>query len=106
MAANPYLVVGGIIAAGLDGIERSLPLPPPTSVDPATLSDSERESLGITRLPPTLEQAADAFASSEVLREAMGTFLHDCVTLVRRGEAAAGADRDLDELFEQHRWRY
>ena len=31
-AANPYLVMGGVIAAGLDGVRRGLSLPPPVGV--------------------------------------------------------------------------
>ena len=34
-SANPYLAFGGLIAAGLDGIERELAPPPPLAVDPA-----------------------------------------------------------------------
>ena len=37
-SCNPYLAVGGLIAAGLDGLERGLELPPPVEVDPATIA--------------------------------------------------------------------
>ena len=40
---NPYLALGGLIAAGLDGIERGLEPPEPVEVDPATLAEDERE---------------------------------------------------------------
>ena len=36
-SCNPYLAVGGLIAAGLDGVERSLEPPEPVEVDPAAL---------------------------------------------------------------------
>ena len=39
---NPYLALGGLIAAGLDGIERGLEPPEPVEVDPATLAEAER----------------------------------------------------------------
>ncbi len=32
---NPYLALGGLIAAGLDGVERGLAPPEPVDVDPA-----------------------------------------------------------------------
>lgn len=105
-AANPYLVLGGVIAAGLDGVRRGLSLPPPVGVDPATLSDEERRERGIRRLPETLQEAAGAFASSAVLREAMGDFLHDCVANVRREEAEAASGADEGTLLASHRWRY
>jgi glutamine synthetase len=36
-SANPYLLVGAVLALGLAGIERGLRLPPEVTVDPATL---------------------------------------------------------------------
>ena len=105
-AANPYLVLGGVIAAGLDGVRRGLSLPPPVGVDPATLSDEERRKSNIRRLPETLLEAAEAFASSDLLREAMGEFLHDCVSNVRREEAEAASSADEGSLLASHRWRY
>ncbi len=105
-AANPYLVMGGIAAAGLDGFERQLRLPPPVSADPADLSAEERTAAGIARLPETLAGAAEALAASEVLRSAMGEFLHGCVVAVRRAEAEAAAGLDEDTLVARHRWRY
>jgi glutamine synthetase len=105
-AANPYLVLGGVIAAGLDGVRRDLRLPPSVEVDPATLSDEERRERDVRRLPETLDEAAEAFASSVVLREAMGDFLHDCVAHVRREEAEAASGIDVGALLAAHRWRY
>jgi len=48
-SSNPWLAVGGLIAAGLDGITRQLELNESQLmlVDPATLSDEEREERGI-----------------------------------------------------------
>lgn len=105
-AANPYLVLGGVIAAGLDGVRRDLHLPPSVEADPATLLEGERRERGIRRLPETLHEAAEAFASSAMLREAMGGFLHDCVAYVRREEAEAASGTDEGALLATHRWRY
>jgi glutamine synthetase len=41
-SCNPYLAVGGLIAAGLDGLERGLGPPEPVEVDPATMSEERR----------------------------------------------------------------
>ncbi len=48
---NPYLAVGGLIAAGLDGLERGLEPPEPVEVDPGTLPEDERERRGVRPLP-------------------------------------------------------
>jgi glutamine synthetase len=59
-SANPYLALGGFIHAGLDGIRHKLDPGEAVNVDPATLSDAERERRGIRRLPSSLEAALDA----------------------------------------------
>jgi glutamine synthetase len=105
-SANPYLVLGGVIAAGVAGVQRGLRLPPPVAVDPATLTEAERQAGGIARLPDTLAAAAEALASSALLRDAMGEFLHECIVTVRRDEADAASALDDTALFARHRWRY
>ena len=49
-SANPYFATAAILGLALDGIERKLPLPPETTVDPATLTDDQREQAGIKLL--------------------------------------------------------
>ena len=46
-SANPYFATAAILGLALDGIERKAPLPPETTVDPANLSDSDRDRAGI-----------------------------------------------------------
>jgi glutamine synthetase len=87
-------------------VRRDLSLPPSVEVDPATLSEEERREGNVRRLPATLQEAAEAFASSTTLREAMGEFLHDCVAYVRREEAQAATESDEQTLLASHRWRY
>ena len=52
-SANPYFASAAILGLALDGIERRLPLPPETTVDPATLTDEQRTDAGIVLLPTT-----------------------------------------------------
>ena len=56
-AANPYLALGGIVAAGLDGLDRDLHLPEPVLDDPADISARKRRAMGIRRLPDSLSAA-------------------------------------------------
>lgn len=65
--ANPYLAYALLIYAGLDGIARSLPLPPSTDINLYTAPKSVLETLDA--LPESLEEAialaqASAFVSS------------------------------------------
>lgn len=71
LAANPYLVAGSLIAAGLAGLDADAALPEEITVDPAGLADAELARRGIRRLPRSLAEAAGCLEASAVLREAM-----------------------------------
>jgi glutamine synthetase len=98
-SANPYVAVGGLIAAGLDGLERGLEPPEPVEVDPATIDEAERERRGIHRLPSTQAEALDALAADELLLDALGPALAASYLAVRRSEWAAYSEGD--DAFEQ-----
>jgi glutamine synthetase len=98
-SANPYLAVGGVIAAGLDGLERELEPPEPVEVDPATIEEQERERRGIVRLPATQQEALDALEADTVLTSALGPVLTESYLAVRRSEWEAYSA--ADEAFEQ-----
>jgi glutamine synthetase len=98
-SSNPYLAVGGLIAAGLDGLERGLEPPEPVEVDPATISEEERQRRGIVRLPTTQAEALDALESDALLTEALGPVLARSYVAVRRSEWDAYSAGD--ERFEQ-----
>jgi glutamine synthetase len=98
-SCNPYLALGGLITAGLDGLERELEPPEPVEVDPATIPEDERERRGIRRLPATQEEALDALTSDTVLIGALGRVLAESYLAVRRSEWAAYSAGDA--AFEQ-----
>jgi glutamine synthetase len=98
-SSNPYLAVGGLIAAGLDGLERKLEPPEPVEVDPAAIDEQERADRGIVRLPTTQEEALNALEQDEVLTDALGPVLTEAYLTVRRSEWAAYSAGD--EAFEQ-----
>src|SRR5207248_11715383 len=105
-SCNPYLALGGAIAAGLDGLERGLEPPEPVLVDPATLNEEERRERGIAPLPSTQAEALDELEADRVLTEALGGVLTRSYLAVRRSEWAAYSAED--EAFEQrgHFWKY
>nr|WP_188883323.1 type I glutamate--ammonia ligase [Alicyclobacillus cellulosilyticus] len=71
-ACNPYLAIAALLAAGLDGIERRLPLPPAVNRNIYIMTEEEKAAMGIRSLPENLEQALDEFEQDAVLREALG----------------------------------
>ncbi|MDT0454132.1 glutamine synthetase family protein [Streptomyces sp. DSM 41527] len=105
-AANPYLAVGAVIAAGLHGIEAADRLPEPQTGDPGVLGVRERARRGIVRLPATVTEAADRLEKSAPLRDAMGEVLHGAVLAVRRAEEAHFAGSEDDEIAAATRWRW
>jgi len=98
-SCNPYLAVGGLIAAGLDGLERGLEPPEPVEVDPATIEEDERETRAIRRLPATQAEALDALEADDLLMGALGAVLARSYLAVRRSEWETYSTED--EAFEQ-----
>jgi glutamine synthetase len=98
-SCNPYLALGGLIAAGLDGLERGLEPPGPVMVDPGSLSDAERQRRGIAAMPASQAEALAALAADDLLRDALGRELAESYLAVRRSEWEAYSAGDA--AFEQ-----
>jgi glutamine synthetase len=105
-SANPYLLVGAVIALGLDGIERSLGLPPEVSVDPASLPDAELAAAGGMLLPQSLAEALEHFQASDTLAAALGPALFETIIAVREAEIAEFAGASEEEIVAATRFRY
>jgi glutamine synthetase len=105
-SANPYLALGAAIYAGLDGIRHRLDPGEAVNVDPATLSDEQREEAGARRLPVTLTEALDALAADKVLLTALGELRSAGYLAVKRAEAAAFAEHDAAWECFQHFIRF
>ncbi len=85
-SCNPYLALGGLIHAGLDGIRRGLEPPEPTRVDPVRIPPDERERFGIRPLPGTLPEALDALEADPVLFGSLGELLGPAMIAIRHAE--------------------
>jgi glutamine synthetase len=71
-ACNPYLAFAVVLAAGLEGIEREYPLPPPVEENLYAMSEGERRARGIASLPGSLWEAIGNAEESELLRRSLG----------------------------------
>lgn len=100
--ASPYLVLGALVRAGLQGIREDLPLPEPVAVDPADLSPEERERLGIKPLPGSLAEALDLMDADPVVRSWMPPLMYESYVSVKRTEIALAADLTPAELCERY----
>jgi glutamine synthetase len=95
--ANPYLVVAGMIAAGLDGVHRQLPSDPP-------IAGNGRDA-GSPALPTTLAEAIAAWEESAWVEATFGRDVQQHYADVARIEEAASA-QDGDDALDQERVRY
>ncbi|TXK85370.1 type I glutamate--ammonia ligase [Paenibacillus sp. N3.4] len=71
-AANPYLALAVMLAAGLDGIKNKMQLPPPTDRNIYVMTEEERENQGIPSLPANLKQALDEMLRDDVVCDVLG----------------------------------
>ena len=83
-AASPYLALGAVIFAGVDGIRRALPLPATGTTPP--------------NLPASLDQALDLLAASEAAARWFGPTHIDAYLRFKRVEAEKVASLSPAEL--------
>lgn len=93
--ANVYLVLAAMLAGGLYGIENELELPPPT------LGDAYADP-SVKRLPTTLHDSIEGFASSDVANEYLGEEFVRRFAATRRWEV----EQSLREISEWELKRY
>lgn len=84
--ANPYLVNAVTLAAGLDGLERKLELPPEATAETLKLTDRQMLEAGYTPLPRSLKEALDVFEDSQFMKDALGEHIHSFFLKKKRDE--------------------
>jgi len=85
-ACNPYLAFSVVLAAGLKGIEEKYELPPESEDNVWSLTDAEREDLGIVHLPRSLGEAIVAMENSELVAETLGEHVFEFFLRNKRAE--------------------
>jgi glutamine synthetase len=102
-SCNPYLALGAIIAAGLDGVDHDVDPGRPLPVDPSDLSDAERDRLGITAVPNSLRAAVGEFVASPLYKSLMPELMWRAYPQVKLAECdgfeAADEDFEIDRHF-------
>ena len=104
--ANPYIALGGVLAAALDGIRNGIDPGEGVDQDPGNLSEKDLEKRGIKRFPTSSKEALDELDGDEVLMTALGPGLATEYLKVRRAEAAAYAEKDDAFELDQHFFKY
>jgi glutamine synthetase len=88
-SANPYLVLAAVTAAGLDGMQKSLELPPAR----------QTKEQGAPVIPTNLEEALSALEADKYMVEKLGADFVRWFCLVKRGELKK-VNEMLDKLEE------
>lgn len=102
-SANTYLASAVVLGLALDGIRRHAVLPPEVTVDPALLSEPERQRRGIVALSGSQADAIAALDGSRLVRSVLGDPAVDMVVAVRRLEHERYGDLGPDELADRFR---
>jgi glutamine synthetase len=104
--ASPYLVLGALVRADLEGLRAGLELPPACVTDPADLSDDERLALGIVTLPATLPEALEVFLSDERAVGWLPETMRESYLDVKRTEQSLAAAESDEENAARYRRAY
>jgi glutamine synthetase len=100
--ANPYLALGALVCAGIEGMRQGIALPPLVNADPSDLGEDERRTLGIARLPDSLSAALTALRSDGTARAWLPTDLLEAYLMVKEAEIAACSGLALDEICRRY----
>jgi glutamine synthetase len=85
-SCNPYLAFAAMLAAGLDGIERDLPLPEPVEENLYHFTDEDLKRRNIPTLPATLGEAIEETERDEAIRAALGDHVFERLLEAQRTE--------------------
>ncbi len=85
-AANPYLALAVMLAAGLDGIETKADSREPVNTNIWEMSHREKRRLRIDDLPHDLEEACDELEKDDVITAALGEHITTNFIAAKRQE--------------------
>ncbi|QST03118.1 glutamine synthetase (plasmid) [Pontibacillus sp. ALD_SL1] len=77
-SANPYLALSVLLTAGLDGLNRKLPLPKECTRNLFALSQNDIEDLGIESLPSNLAEAVSSSSRNRLIQHTLGDHAFTC----------------------------
>jgi glutamine synthetase len=104
--ANPYLALGALLHAGLDGIRNRLDPGEPMLDDPNELPTAELRARGVTPLPSSLAEALTALERDELLMDALGPLRRRLYSAVKRSDVERLGELGEDAEFFLHATRY
>lgn len=101
-AASPYMALGALVWAGLDGIRRKLTLPPEPDRDFWSMSEAERVAQGARPLPRSLGEALDNLAGNPAAVQWLGEPLFNVYMRFKRAENQLVAGLSPEEICARY----
>jgi glutamine synthetase len=103
---NPYLALGALLSAGMNGISQKIKLPKAVLTNPSLISNTDRKGYGIVRYPETLKEALECLKSDKLILNAMGPDLAKTFIGVKTLESNFFSDKDIDFELKNHIFKY
>ena len=100
--ASPYMALGAVLHAGVDGIRRSLALAPPPTKGVWDMTDSARKEAGFRQLPQSLDDALARLASTEAASAWFGDEFLRVYLQFKKAEARAVVDLAEDAIVARY----
>lgn len=104
--SNPWILLGALIRAGLDGIRNDLQAPDVVSGDLFALPQEEQDALDIGALPTSLENALQELEKNAVVTGWFARRFIDTFTTVKRAEIEHVAGLTDDERYAAYSYAY
>ncbi|MDH2393712.1 glutamine synthetase family protein [Streptomyces sp. HNM0663] len=103
--ANPYLAMGAVIYAGMDGVTNRIDPGPQLEEDPNGLSDAERDRLGLG-LPQSLEESLEALRRDDYLMDVLGPLRRQVYPAIKEADIRAVKEMGDEIAFLTYTTRY
>lgn len=104
--SNPWIVLGALIRAGLDGIRDNLPAPSIISGDFFALSQEELDARGVGSLPVSLDDALDHLDQNATVKSWFSDRFLETFATVKRAEIEHIASLSGDETYAAYSYAY
>jgi glutamine synthetase len=98
--ASPYLQLAVLVRSGLQGIKDKLSMPEATQGDLSLLSEEELKSIGVERLPQSLDQALELFANESIIKDWYSERFVDIYLKHKKQELCDAQNIELKKLYE------
>jgi glutamine synthetase len=104
--ASPYMALGAIVHAGLDGIRKEMKLqaPPPRPI--ADMTEEQRSECKVATLPRSLQEALELLIGDQAICDWLGAELLDVYVRLKRSEIAAVGGESEEAICSRYTAAY